>query len=150
MKVKCVCSSWKYWSLFSHRHLQTSKSITTMFREQKTIAVIDRFRFGVSLKLQTSSTLLEAYLLPVHQETKLLTPTSAAEWSLYFLHVQVLRAHFPSAANLVWWRSVPAPRVTHGGAQVTARSRTSTLPSTHYPESSFDAPRVLLFPRTHK
>lgn len=61
----------------------------------------------------------------MHQETKLLTPTSATEWRLYLLHVRVLWGHFSSAANLVWWRSVPVPCVTHWGAQVTPRSRIS-------------------------
>lgn len=104
------------------------KSITTMFREEskKPSRLSIGFRFwGLFKASDSSSTLLEAHLLPVHQETKLLIPTSATDWSLSLLHVQVLWAHFPFAASLVWWRSVPVPCVTHWGAQVTARSRTS-------------------------
>lgn len=120
IKVKYIRSSWNYWCLFSHRILQTSKNITTMFREQKPITVSDRLSFwGLSKASNSSSTLLEAHMLPVHRETKLLTPTWAAERSLYFLHVQLLGAHFPSAASLGWCRSVPEPRVT-------ARSPTPT------------------------
>lgn len=141
--------------IFPQSSADWQKTYPQYLENKKIITVIDRYRvWGLLKASNASSTLLEAHLLPVHQEAKLLVHRlqQESEVCIYCTGGSYGHLSLPLQARCEEGLSqCPGSALRRPGHS--EEPNTETLPSTHHPESSFyiriDTPRAVLFPRTH-